>query len=221
MSYKKVWGIKVRSTEQQEALDALMDPSIDLVILQGFAGSGKTLLALAAGLEQVVENKMYKEIVFTRGPVPVGADLGHLPGELDEKLLPWMGALIDNLEVLIGDSKITESVIMNKVKTIAIQHIRGRSLRSKYVIIDEVQNMTPQEIKVVLTRIGEDSKIICLGDVSQIDNKKLNVENNALTYLVNRSTFSAVCNTDNNFIKSIILNDCVRSRLAKWAGDYL
>jgi|TARA_R110000868_G_scaffold55347_7_gene172044 PhoH-like ATPase len=210
----KSWGIRSKNPEQEEALKVLMDPSVELVVLNGGAGSGKTLLSLASALELVIEQHMYKEIVFTRGPTGVGEDLGHLPGELEEKLLPWMGALMDNLEMLVGDSKTTQSIIESKIKTISIQHIRGRSLRGRFVIIDEVQNLTPQQLKVIITRIGENSKIVCLGDTSQIDNRKLTIHNNALTILESR-----IGNED--FIKAIYLKDCERSRLSRWGGENL
>lgn len=207
----KAWGVKSRNDGQTKALKYLMDPSIDLVILQGIAGSGKTLLALAAGLEQVIENRIYKEIIFTRAPVPVGDDMGFLPGEIEEKLLPWMGALTDNLEMLIGDSKVTEAVISTKVKTMAMMHLRGRSLNNRYVILDETQNLSMQQLKVIITRCGENSKIICLGDLQQIDNKKLNKDNNGLAILI-----KAAANVD--FIKLVELPDGVRSRLATWGA---
>ena len=210
----KAWDIKSKSPEQEDALKALLDPSIDLVLLNGTAGSGKTLLSLASALELVIEQHMYKEIIFTRGPTGVGEDLGHLPGELEQKLLPWMGALLDNLEMLVGDSKTTQSIIESKIKTISIQHIRGRSLRNRFVIIDEVQNLTPQQLKVIITRIGENSKIVCLGDTSQIDNKKLNINNNALTILESKIT-------NEDFIKVIHLKECERSRLSRWGGENL
>lgn len=208
------WNIKSRNDGQKEAIKHLMDPSIDLVILQGIAGSGKTLLALAAGLEQVIENRMYKEIIFTRSAIALGEDMGYLPGEIDDKMRPWCGALMDNLEMLVGDSKLTESIIEVKVKMLAMQHMRGRSFNKRYIIIDEVQNITPQQIKVLLTRAGDDCKIVCLGDISQIDNKRLNKENNALTYLISKIT-------NEDFIKYVDLPECERSRLAKWSGEKL
>lgn len=211
---KSAWGIKPKNDAQKEALKHLTDASIDLVILQGIAGSGKTLLALAAGLEQVLENKVYKEIMFTRAAVSVGEDLGFLPGEINDKMLPWCGALMDNLENLVGDNKYTYSIIETKVKLAAMQHIRGRSLTRKYVIIDEVQNISIKDIKVLITRAGEDCKIICLGDISQIDNKRLNLQNNALSYLIEKGK-------DVEFIKIVNLPDCERSRLCSWAHSNL
>ena len=207
---KSTWGLKPRNTSQEEALKCLVDPSIDLVILQGTAGSGKTLLALSAGLEQVIEQHLYKDIVFTRAPIGVGEDLGFLPGEIADKMLPWCGALIDNLEVL----NVSEIVAETKIKILAMQHMRGRSFNKRYVIIDEVQNITPQQIKVLITRAGEDCKIVCLGDITQIDNRKLNGQTNGLTYLIHAAK-------DCTFVKVVELPSCERSRLAAWAGEAL
>ncbi len=207
---KSSWGIRPRNDGQKEALAYLMDASIDLVVLQGIAGSGKTLLALAAGLEQVVETRTYKDIIFTRAPIGVGEDMGFLPGEITDKMLPWAGALVDNLEALNVDEGIADS----KIKILAVQHMRGRSFNKRYVIIDEVQNITPQQIKVLITRAGEDCKIVCLGDPSQIDNRKLNGQTNGLSYLAHAAK-------DCEFVKMVSLPDCERSRLAKWAGEFL
>ncbi len=204
---KSAWGVKSRNSGQEQALRALLDPSIDLVILQGIAGSGKTLLALAAGLEQVVENRMYKEIVFTRAPVPLGEDMGFLPGEINDKLLPWVGALMDNVEELGVDDHLVE----RKIKLLAMMHLRGRSLNNRYVILDETQNLSTQQLKVIITRAGENTKIVCLGDIEQIDTRKLTKENNGLTYLINKAV-------NNDFIKVIELPDGERSRLATWGA---
>ncbi len=206
----KAWGIKARNSGQEEALRYLFDASIDLVILHGIAGSGKTLLALAAGFEQVIEQRQYKDIIFTRAPIGVGEDMGFLPGEISDKMLPWCGALLDNLEALNMD----EGTVEQKVKILAMQHMRGRSFNKRYVIIDEVQNITPQQIKVLITRAGEDCKIVCLGDPSQIDNRKLNGQTNGLTYLTHAAK-------DCEFVKSVLLPDCERSRLSQWAGEVL
>ncbi len=206
----KAWGVRSRNPGQEEALKHLLDASVDLVVLQGIAGSGKTLLALAAGLEQVLEQRQYKDIIFTRAPIGVGEDMGFLPGEITDKLLPWMGALVDNLEALNVDEGVAES----KIKILAMQHMRGRSFHKRYVIIDEVQNITPQQLKVLVTRAGEDCKIICLGDATQIDNRRLNGQTNGLTYLAHAAK-------DCEFVKMVSLPDCERSRLAKWAGEFL
>lgn len=210
----KAWGITPKNNGQREALKALTDNSIDLVVLSGIAGSGKTLLALAAGLEQVIETKSYRDIIFTRAPVSVGDDLGYLPGDIDEKMYPWCGALFDNLDVLIGDEKLQKAFIQTKLKMTALQHMRGRSFNRRYVIIDEIQNISTEQLKVLLTRAGEDTKIVCLGDASQVDNKKLSVNNNALNTLINLGDRE-------KFIKIIHLPDGERSRLCNWAANTL
>ncbi len=214
MTKKTAWGIKSKNNGQSEALKHLLNPEVELVVLSGIAGSGKTLLALAAGLEQVLESKMYSEIIFTRAPVAVGDDMGFLPGTEDEKMAPWAGALIDNLETLIGNDKLTETILKTKIKIRAMQFMRGRSFNKKYVIIDEVQNITPGQLKVLITRAGEGCKVICLGDAEQVDNKKLNGRNNALTILIEAAN-------DMKFIKVVQLPDCERSQLAKWAATSL
>ncbi len=206
---RKVWGIKGKNAPQHEAIAALINPEIDLVILSGRAGSGKTLLALAAGLEQVLESKTYNSIIFTRAPIPVGQDLGFLPGTIEEKLMPWCGALLDNLEFLKVNSKDTERYI----NFVALQHLRGRSLNNRYVIVDECSNLTMAQLKVIITRAGEDSKFILLGDPDQIDHKGLNKDNNALSTIVRH-----IDDAPQHFIQHIELLDCERSRLADWGG---
>ena len=214
MSKRKVWGLTAKNNEQSEAIHALMSADIDLVVLHGTAGSGKTLLSLAAGLEQVLENHMYKNILFTRAPIAVGEDIGFLPGTEEEKLAPWCGALIDNLEMLIGDDKLTEVYLKTKIKIRAMQFMRGRSFTNRYVIVDEVQNITTPQLKVLLTRAGEGTKIVCLGDASQCDNKKLNSENNALSTLIKYAK-------DVDFIRVVELPSGVRSQLCEWAARVL
>ena len=207
----KAWGVKPKNDAQKFALAYLTDASIDLVILEGIAGSGKTLLALSAGLEQVIESKTYKEIIFTRAPVSLGDDMGFLPGEINDKMLPWCGALLDNLEFLNMD----EGMVERSIKLTAMQHMRGRSFNKRYIIIDEVQNITPQQIKVLISRAGLDCKIVALGDITQIDKRGLTKENNGLTYLIK------AIKDGEDFIQHVKLPDCERSRLAKWAGDSL
>lgn len=211
---KKVYGIAGKNEEQNQALNYLMDASVDMVVLHGCAGTGKTLMAVAAGLAQVQDTKTYNEILFTRAPVPVGQGLGFLPGELDEKLAPWAGALFDNLEMLVGDSKLTNDFVMKKLKLASLEHMRGRSLNNRYVIIDEVQNITPAQLKVLLTRAGENTKIVCLGDNSQCDNKQLSSEFNALNTLIK------ICH-NNEFIKIVEMQEGVRSRLCTWSVENL
>ena len=220
MSYK-CWGITPKNEQQKECIKHLLDPYVDLVIMQGVAGSGKTLLALAAGLESVLNNKQYTEILFTRAPVAIGHDMGHLPGDINEKMAPWCGAVLDNMELLLDTAKMgkmqresTSVIVENKIKFAAMMHMRGRSLCNKWVIIDEVQNISIAELKVLLTRAGEGSKVICMGDVNQIDNRKLDLHSNALSYLIYKSE-------DAQFIKYIDLPTCERSRLSAWAATIL
>ncbi len=207
MAKTKAFGIAPKNKEQAEALEALVDPSIDLVVLDGCAGTGKTLLAIAAGLEGVMEKKNYTKVIFTRAPVPIGYGLGLLPGTLEEKLLPWVGALTDNLE-LLGLDKIA---IERYIELASIEHMRGRSLTRKWLIIDEIQNISIQQMKVLLTRAGEDTKIVCMGDPDQTDNKTLSRTNNALYYLIHMQDKP-------EFFKHVKLIACERSRLAEWAA---
>lgn len=204
------WGIKSKNPGQAEAIKALLDPSIDLVVLEGMFGSGKTLLALAAGLEQVLETKSYKHILFTRAPVGVGEDIGFLPGTEEEKVAPWCGALYDNLEVLVGDEKLTETILKTKIKIRAMQFMRGRSFQNLYLIIDECQNLTIQQLKVIISRAGENTKVVCLGDRNQTDHKKLNGNTNGLSILCEQGG-------NEDFIKIVQLPEGVRSRLSSWS----
>lgn len=215
------WGIKPKNDQQQEAIKHLLNIHIDLVILDGVAGSGKSLLAIAAGMEMVLNQKQYHEIMFTRSPISVGNDMGHLPGTIEEKMAPWCGALFDNMEMLIDTSDMskiqkdgTKVIMQNKIKMAAMMHMRGRSLSNKWVIIDEVQNISIPEFKVLLTRAGEGAKLICMGDTAQIDNKKLDSNSNALSYLIYKSEGI-------DFIKHVNLPTCERSRLAAWAAEVL
>lgn len=187
-----------------------------MVILEGVAGSGKTFLALAAGLAQVLDQKNYKEIIFTRAPVALGNDLGALPGTEQDKLLPWCGALMDNLEALVGDDELTKAVIETKVKIKAMQFMRGRSLQDRYLIIDEGQNLSLGEVKVLLTRAGEGTKIVLMGDSSQCDNKKLKPGEDAMTKLIDAYEFAKV-----PYVKYVSLPVSERSRLCKWVSEVL
>lgn len=220
MAYK-IWGLKPRNEEQKETIKHLLDPEIDLVVLEGIAGSGKTLLALAAGLEQVIEKHMYTEIIFTRAPVGVGEDIGFLPGTEEEKMTPWAGALMDNLEMLLNSrtsNKVqktgTSLILEQKIKIRAMQFMRGRSFANRYVIIDEIQNLTPGQLKVLITRAGEGCKIVCMGDLDQIDNRRLTRETCGLNVLIHQAM-------DVDFIKVVNLPGCERSRLAAWAAEVL
>lgn len=187
------WGITARNSEQNFALNALMDPEVDFVSLQGIAGTGKTLLALAAGLQQVFEERRYKEIVFTRITVPVGEDIGFLPGTEEEKMAPWMGALMDNLEVLQGqhsgdnwEASATEEWLRQRVKICSMNFMRGRTFLNRYIIVDEAQNLTPKQMKTLVTRSGPGTKFICLGDIKQIDTPYITEMTSGLTYVAVR-----------------------------------
>lgn len=189
-----VWGVTARNREQNFALNLLMNPDCDFVSLLGQAGTGKTLLALAAGLAQVLENKLYNEIIVTRVTVPVGEDIGFLPGTEEEKMSPWMGAFDDNLEVLnksdsdSGDwgRAATQDLIRSKIKIKSLNFMRGRTFVNKFLIIDEAQNLTPKQIKTLVTRAGPGTKILCLGNIAQIDTPYLTEGSSGLTYVVDR-----------------------------------
>ncbi len=189
-----VWSITARNREQNFALNLLMNPEIDFVTLLGQAGTGKTLLALAAGLEQVLDSKRYNEIIITRATVPVGEDIGFLPGTEEEKMQPWMGAFDDNLEVLhrSDDSAgewgraATQELIRSRIKVKSMNFMRGRTFVSKFVIIDEAQNLTPKQMKTLVTRAGPGTKLICLGNIAQIDTPYLTEGSSGLTYVVDR-----------------------------------
>ncbi len=220
-----VWGITARNREQNFALNLLMDPEIDFVSLLGQAGTGKTLLTLAAGLTQVLETKRYNEIIMTRVTVPVGEDIGFLPGTEEEKMLPWMGALEDNLDVLNmsdGDSNsshewgraATMDLIRSRIKVKSLNFMRGRTFLNKYLIIDEAQNLTPKQMKTLITRAGPGTKVVCLGNIAQIDTPYLTEGSSGLTFVVDR--FKGWPHAGH-----ITLQRGERSRLADYAGDVL
>ena len=189
-----VWSITARNREQNFAMNLLMNPDIDFVTLLGQAGTGKTLLALAAGLEQVLDSKRYNEIIITRATVPVGEDIGFLPGTEEEKMQPWMGAFDDNLEVLHRNDDsagewgraATQGLIRSRIKVKSMNFMRGRTFVSKFLIIDEAQNLTPKQMKTLVTRAGPGTKIICLGNIAQIDTPYLTEGSSGLTYVVDR-----------------------------------
>jgi PhoH-like ATPase len=189
-----VWGVTARNREQNFALNLLMDPECDFVTLLGQAGTGKTLLALAAGLAQVLETKLYSEIIVTRVTVPVGEDIGFLPGTEEEKMSPWMGAFDDNLEVLNKSDNdagewgraATQDLIRSRIKIKSLNFMRGRTFVNKFLIIDEAQNLTPKQMKTLVTRAGPGTKIICLGNIAQIDTPYLTEGSSGLTYVVDR-----------------------------------
>ncbi|NII11816.1 PhoH family protein [Oleiagrimonas sp. C23AA] len=216
-----VWGISARNREQNFALNLLMDPEIDFVTLLGTAGTGKTLLALAAGLAQVMDQQRYREIIMTRATVPVGDDIGFLPGTEEEKMTPWMGALTDNLEVLThqedGGSwarQATNDLLASRIKIRSLNFMRGRTFLSRYLIIDEAQNLTSKQMKTLITRAGPGTKIVCLGNVEQIDTPYLTETTSGLTYAVDR--FKMWRHSGH-----ITLRRGERSRLADFASESL
>jgi PhoH-like ATPase len=216
-----VWGIQARNREQNFALNALMDPEIDFVTLLGTAGTGKTLLALAAGLAQVMDQQRYREIIMTRATVSVGEDIGFLPGTEEEKMTPWMGALTDNLEVLTDPQEggawgraATNDLLASRIKIRSMNFMRGRTFLSRYVIIDEAQNLTPKQMKTLVTRAGPGSKLVCLGNVEQIDTPYLTETTSGLTYAVDRFKHWP-------HSAHVTLRRGERSRLADYASEVL
>ena len=189
-----IWGIVARNREQNFALNVLMDPEVDFVTLLGQAGTGKTLLTLASALMQTLEHKVYSEIIITRVTVPVGEDIGFLPGTEEEKMNPWMGALEDNLDVLnstdeeAGDwgRDATRDLIRSRIKVKSLNFMRGRTFLNKFLIIDEAQNLTPKQMKTLITRAGPGTKVVCLGNIAQIDTPYLTEGSSGLTYVVDR-----------------------------------
>jgi len=218
---KNVWGIHARNREQNFALNLLMDPDIDFVTLMGTAGTGKTLLALAAGLAQTMDHKRYREIIVTRATVSLGEDIGYLPGTEEEKMTPWMGALTDNLEVLTQPQEggewgraATNDLLASRVKVRALNFMRGRTFLNRYVIIDEAQNITPKQMKALVTRAGPGTKIVCMGNVEQIDTPYLTETTSGLTFAVDR--FKTWAHAGH-----ITLRRGERSRLADFASEML
>ena len=212
------WGITARNREQNFALNLLMDPDIDLVTLVGQAGTGKTLLALAAGLVLTLDEKQFREIIMTRVTVPVGEDIGFLPGTEEEKMTPWMGALIDNLEVLTQSEEgggwgraATNDLLHHRIKIRSLNFMRGRTFLNRYLIIDEAQNLTAKQLKTLITRAGPGSKVVCLGNLSQIDTPYLTETNSGLTNVVDRFK-------DWPYSGHITLVRGERSRLADYAS---
>ena len=217
-----VWGINARNREQNFALNLLMDPDIDFVTLLGQAGTGKTLLTLAAGLAQVLDKKIYSEIIMTRVTVSVGEDIGFLPGTEEEKMTPWMGALEDNLDVLnksdddAGDwgRAATQDLIRSRIKIKSLNFMRGRTFLNKFLIIDEAQNLTSKQMKTLITRAGPGTKVVCLGNIAQIDTPYLTEGSSGLTYVVERFK-----GWDHNGHVTLMRGE--RSRLADYAADIL
>ena len=215
-SSSRVWNTSPRNKEQQFAMELLMDPNIPVVSLVGKAGSGKTLLALAAGLEQTFEKNIYKKIVVTKPVEPVGKDIGFLPGSMEEKMMPWLAPIQDNLQFLMGDDRSTLEMYIERgqIEVEAMTFIRGRSISNAFIVIDEGQNMTQHEIKTVLTRVGEGTKIVLTGDVEQIDNVYIDATNNGLSYVVERLK-------DENITGHITLLKGERSKVATIAATKL
>ena len=217
-----VWGINARNREQNFALNLLLDPDIDFVSLLGQAGTGKTLLTLAAALTQVLDSKRYSEIIMTRVTVSVGEDIGFLPGTEEEKMGPWMGALDDNLDVLNkSDSDAgewgraaTQDLIRSRIKVKSLNFMRGRTFLNKFLIIDEAQNLTPKQMKTLMTRAGPGTKVVCLGNIAQIDTPYLTEGSSGLTYVVDR--FKGWSHNGH-----ITLMRGERSRLADFAAEAL
>ena len=220
-SNNNVWGISARNMEQNFALNLLMDPDIDFISLQGTAGTGKTLLTLAAALEQTIEKKLYKEVVMTRVTVSVGEDIGFLPGTEEEKMTPWMGALLDNLEVLSPSDgqdewrlAATQDLLSRWIKIRSLNFMRGRTFLNKFIIIDEAQNLTSKQMKTLITRAGPGTKVVCLGNVAQIDTPYLTETSSGITYVVDHFK-------DWDHSGHITLKIGERSRLADYASEIL
>ncbi len=221
-SKNQVWGINARNREQNFALNLLMNPAVDFVTLVGQAGTGKTLLALAAGLTQVLDDKRYSEIIMTRVTVPIGEDIGFLPGTEEEKMQPWMGALEDNLDILNASDDsggewgraATRDLVRSRIKVKSLNFMRGRTFVNKWLIIDEAQNLTPKQMKTLVTRAGPGTKVVCLGNIAQIDTPYLTEGSSGLTYVVDRMK-------DWGHAGHVTLARGERSRLADHAAEVL
>ncbi|MEF2964693.1 PhoH family protein [Paenibacillus sp. M1] len=218
LSNDPVWGISARNAQQRMALELLLNDDIPLVTITGKAGTGKTLLALAAGLLKVEDDHKYKKLLIARPVVPMGKDIGYLPGEKEEKLRPWMQPIYDNLEYLFDTKKSgdIEKILMGlgSIQVEALTYIRGRSIPGQFIIVDEAQNLTRHEVKTIVSRVGEGSKIILMGDPEQIDHPYLDAASNGLTYLVERFKEQGISG-------HITLEKGERSKLAQVAADLL
>ena len=216
--HEHIWGIRPRNVQQTMAIELLLKRDLPLVTLIGKAGTGKTLLALASGLMQTEDYGDYKKLLVARPIVPMGKDLGFLPGEKEEKLRPWMQPIFDNLEYLFNTKKPgeLEAILagMGSIEVEALTYIRGRSIPDQFIIIDEAQNLTKHEVKTILTRVGEGSKIVLMGDPEQIDHPYLDAFNNGLTYVVERFK-------DQQIAGHVKLVKGERSGLAQLAADLL
>lgn len=216
-----IWGIAARNQEQNFAFNLLLDPEIDFVTLLGAAGTGKTLLALASGLAQTLDEKRFHEIIMTRVTVPVGEDIGFLPGTEEEKMTPWMGALMDNLEVLTNSMEggdwgraATQDLLSNRIRIHSLNFMRGRTFQNKYLIIDEAQNLTAKQMKTLITRAGPNTKVVCLGNIAQIDTPYLSETTSGLTYVVDHFK-------EWSHAGHVTLVRGERSRLAEFASEVL
>ncbi|WP_134700245.1 PhoH family protein [Ammoniphilus sp. YIM 78166] len=214
----QVWGIKARNAQQRMAMELLLNNNIPLVTLTGKAGTGKTLISLAAGLHLIEDERLYKKLLVARPIVPLGKDIGFLPGEKEEKLRPWMQPIFDNLEYLFNTKKSgdLDKILagMGSIQVEALTYIRGRSIPEQFIIIDEAQNLTKHEVKTILTRVGEGSKIVLMGDPEQIDHPYLDESNNGLSYVV--ESFK-----DQKMAGHVRLEKGERSSLAQLAADIL
>lgn len=219
---KDAWGVRAMNVEQKFAMDLLLDDAVGLVTLVGTAGTGKTLLAMAAGLQRVVEEKRYRKVLISRPVIPLGKDIGYLPGTKDEKLRNWMQPIFDNLEYLTGQGDDGDDAAghvdylmeTNKLELEAVTYIRGRSLPKQWVVVDEAQNLTPHEMKTIVSRAGEGTKVIITGDPYQIDNPYLDSDSNGLSYLVEKFKGQAIYG-------HVTLSRTERSELAALAARIL
>ncbi len=219
LMHQTCWGISPINIYQAFAMQSVLDPNIDLAILNGAAGSGKTLIALACALEMVIENQRYNKIIVTRSTPPVAEDIGFLPGTEEEKMTPWMSAIHDNLEAMHENDERPQSSVKYAIEKANIQFkslnfIRGRSIQDAIVIIDEAQNLTPSQLKTIITRSGKGTKMICLGNLAQIDSNYLTPLTSGLTYIVER--FKGFEGAANVHFEGIF-----RSRLAEYAEEHL
>ena len=219
-----VWGITARNQEQAQALTALLNPEISLVTLTGKAGTGKTLITLAAGLDQVTTHERYERVMVSRAIFPLGRDLGYLPGSLEEKMEPWLQPIYDNLDFLLGQREVRQThrqrpraedlVEMGLIEVVPITYIRGRSIPNQFLIVDEAQNLTPHEMKTMLTRAGQGTKVVLLGDPYQVDHPYLDAERNGLVHVSRRFAHQECA-------AHIHLSQGERSPLAELAADLL
>jgi PhoH-like ATPase len=215
---QKIWGIKPRNKEQQFLMDALMDPAVQIVTVIGKAGSGKTICAIAAGLEQTIDETTaaYTRVIVSRPVQPLGKDIGFLPGTMEEKMTPWLMPIQDNLQFLMGNSKLTLDIYLERgtIEIEALTYIRGRSISNAFIIIDEAQNLTTHELKTIITRVGEGTKIVLTGDVEQIDNVYIDATSNGLTHAVEKFKIFELAS-------HVTLHKGERSKVATFAAQNL